>query len=127
MIDKEKKNDYRFDVNFKDVSKCDQRSEVMSSSAVQQFSDYGVRIGDAVEYRIPGSVKHDYVRGYISELREDGIRVRFYSNGEYQSEANLPKSLFDEFKLEIWDDNRGCDDSAIGLSGCFEPWRNMWW
>ena len=47
MIDKEKKNDYRFDVNFKDVSKCDKRSEVMK--AVQQFSEYGVRIGDAVK------------------------------------------------------------------------------
>lgn len=94
------------------------------SKPVQQFSDYGVRIGDAVEYKIPGS--SDYNRGYISELREDGIKVRFYTNGEYKTEANLPKDLFDEFKLEIFDDNRGCDNSAIGLSGCYEPWQRMW-
>ena len=125
MIDKEKKNDYRFDVNFKDVSKCDQRSKVMES--VQQFSDYGVRVGDSVEYRIPGSVKHDYVRGMISELRKDGIRVKIFDSEVQSRYANLPKSLFDEFKLEIFDDNRGCDNSAIGLSGCYEPWRNMWW
>ena len=95
---------------------------------VQQFSDYGVRIGDAVEYRIPGIDESisEYVRGYISELREDGIKIRFYNFGKYESEAHLPKSLFDEFDLQIFDENRGCDDSAIGLSGCFEPWSRMW-
>ena len=129
MIDKEKKNDYRFDVNFKDVSKSSKRSEVMNPfdskyPAVKQFSEYGVRIGDAVEYRIPGS--NELSRGYISELREDRITVRHYNNGEYESEARLGKSIFDEFELEIFDDNRGCDNSAIGLSGCYEPWRRMW-
>lgn len=92
--------------------------------SVDRFSDYGVRIGDAVEYRIPGS--SDYTRGYISELREDRINVRTYTNGQFETEARLPKSLFDEFQLEIFDDNRGCDNSAIGLSGCYEPWRRMW-
>lgn len=124
--DKEKKNDNRInDYSKKRISTTKGR-QVMEP--VQQFSDYGVRIGDAVEYRIPGIDESisEYVRGYISELREDGIRVRFYTNGEYKTEANLPKSLFDEFKLEIFDENRGCDDSAIGLSGCFEPWRRMW-
>ena len=129
MIDKEKKDDYRFDVNFKDVSKSCERSEVMNPfdskyPAVQQFSECGVRIGDAVEYRIPGS--NEISRGYISELREDRITVRHYNNGEYESEARLGKSIFDEFELEIFDDNRGCDNSAIGLSGCYEPWRRMW-
>lgn len=129
MIDKEKKDDYRFDVNFKDVSKNSKRSEVMNPfdskyPAVKQFSEYGVRIGDAVEYRIPGS--NELSRGYISELREDRINVRHYNNGQYESEARLPKKLFDEFELEIFDDNRGCDNSAIGLSGCYEPWRRMW-
>ena len=94
--------------------------------AVQQFSEYGVRVGDAIVYRIPGSIKHDYVRGMISELREDGIRVKIFDREVQSRYANLPKSLFDEFELEIFDDNRGCDNSAIGLSGCYEPWRRMW-
>ena len=92
--------------------------------SVDRFSDYGVRIGEAVEYRIACS--KELSRGYISELREDRIIVRHYNNGEYESEARLPKNLFDEFQLEIFDDNRGCDNSAIGLSGCYEPWRRMW-
>lgn len=93
--------------------------------AVKQFSDNGVRIGDAVEYKIPG-IESLVQRGYISELREDRIIVRHYNNGEYESEAILGKSIFDEFQLEIFDENRGCDNSAIGLSGCYEPWRRMW-
>ncbi len=120
--DKEKKNDNRInDYSKKRISTTKGR-QVMEP--VQQFSNYGVRIGDAVEYRIPGS--NELSRGYISELREDRIVVRHYNNGEYESEARLGKSIFDEFQLEIFDENRGCDDSAIGLSGCYEPWRRMW-
>ena len=95
--------------------------------SVDRFSDYGVRVGDSVEYRIPGSVKHDYVRGMISELRKDGIRVKIFDSEVESRYANLPIELFDEFQLEIFDENRGCDDSAIGLSGCYEPWRRVWY
>ena len=33
---------------------------------------------------------------------------------------------FDKYKLEIWDEHRGGDDSAIGLSGYFTEWRHVW-
>jgi len=39
--------------------------------------------------------------------------------------VKLTKDMFDKVNLELWDDNRGCDNSAIGLSGCYEPWDRM--
>ena len=34
---------------------------------------------------------------------------------------------FDEIKLELWMDGRGCDNSAIGVSGCYEPYTCLSW
>jgi hypothetical protein len=34
---------------------------------------------------------------------------------------------FDEIKLELWMDGRGCDNSAIGVSGCYEPYTCLTW
>ena len=34
---------------------------------------------------------------------------------------------FDEIKLELWMDGRGCDNSAIGVSGCYEPYTCLAW
>ena len=92
--------------------------------AVQQFSDYGVRVGDSVEYIVTGY--KDYSRGLITELRKDQITVKLYDNDENIKSATLNERLFDQFDLHIFDDNRGCDDSAIGCDGCFVPWKHMW-
>jgi hypothetical protein len=29
---------------------------------------------------------------------------------------------YDAFDLEFFEDGRGCDNSAIGIAGCYEPW-----
>lgn len=38
--------------------------------------------------------------------------------------ASFASDCYDHIELEIWMDGRGCDNSAIGVSGCYEPWRN---
>ena len=39
----------------------------------------------------------------------------------------LTKDMFDKVGLELWDDARGCDSSAIGVSGCYEAGTNCMW
>jgi len=38
----------------------------------------------------------------------------------------LPRATFDEIKLELWMDGRGCDNSAIGCFGCYEPYTLLY-
>lgn len=105
------------------------KKELLEMMSVEKFSDYGVRIGDAVKYQLNPTYR---VQGVIKELYEGAIVVKKISVN-YDKDADgplgvayIPKEQFDEFKLEIFDDNRGCDNSAIGLSGCYEPWDRMW-
>ena len=81
-------------------------------------------------------INGDLHNGIILEVCEDGLMVRpFYVNDDYQYVDGeqvryepywLPKDEFDEVELKIWDDLWGCDNSAIGLDGCFEPWGFIW-
>ena len=75
-------------------------------------------------------INGDLHNGIILEVCEDGLMVRPMSvNYDYDSEHEpywLPKDEFDEVELKIWDDLWGCDNSAIGLDGCFEPWDRIW-
>lgn len=68
--------------------------------------------------------------GYIKEFNEDSIVVKPMSvdfhYGTY-SPVTFNVSEFDEIELEIFDDARGCDNSAIGVQGCYEPWSNFVW
>lgn len=66
----------------------------------------------------------------ILERGENHIVVKPYCvDGIYEPIKNgytkitLTKDTFDEIDLHIFDDLRGCDDSAIGLDGNYEPWR----
>ena len=78
-------------------------------------------------------INGDLHNGIILEVCEDGLMVRPMSvnydwvntTGEYEPYW-LPKDEFDEVELKIWDDLWGCDNSAIGLDGCFEPWQYIW-
>ena len=65
----------------------------------------------------------------IKDFKEDSIVVKplsvdFDYDGPY-SEVTINLSEFDEIGLEIFDDARGCDNSAIGVQGCYEPWTNF--
>jgi len=72
--------------------------------------------------------------GMIKEFGENHISVKPMSI-DYESAifmenvpmVKLTKEMFDKVNLELWDDARGCDNSAIGVSGCYEPWTNFIW
>ena len=99
---------------------------------VEKFNDWSVRQYDGAEFVLDGKRYH----GMITKLSEEGIMFRPFTideeraNGEDWAE-NYPQMFvritdFDNIKLEIWDEGRGCDNSAIGISGCFENWRHVW-
>jgi len=72
--------------------------------------------------------------GMIKEFGENHINVKpmsiDYESCIFMEKVNmikLTKDMFDKIKLELWDDARGCDNSAIGVAGCYEPWENFIW
>lgn len=71
--------------------------------------------------------------GIILEIKEDAIKVRpfdiDYDRPVYPDRHDaywIAKEDFDKVKLELWEDHWGCDNSAIGLSGYFKPWKDIW-
>jgi len=81
------------------------------------------------EAHIDGEFHH----GIILEVCNDGIMVRpiskdfVYPKGYERYDSYwIGIEDFDKVKLELYDDNWGCDDSAIGVDGCFEPWNRVW-
>ena len=99
---------------------------------VERFNDWSVREFDGAEFKLDGKRYH----GMISKLSEEGIMFRPFTineeraNGEDWAEQYplmfVRLTDFDNVELEIWDEYRGCDDSAIGLSGSFTQWRHVW-
>jgi len=99
---------------------------------VERFNDWSVRQYDGAEFVLDGNRYH----GSITKLSEEGIMFRPWTINEERANAddfseNYPVmfiriSDFDNINLEIWDEHRGCDDSAIGLSGYFTEWRHVW-
>ena len=99
---------------------------------VERFNDWSVRQYDGAEFVLDGKRYH----GSIVKLSEEGIMFRPWTIDEERANAddfseNYPVmfiriSDFDNINLEIWDEHRGCDDSAIGLSGYFTEWRHVW-
>lgn len=97
---------------------------------VEKFNDWSVRKYDPCECTIDGKNYH----GMIKLLSESGIVMQPFSiDFEHRSideprhePVIIKKEDFDKVKLEIWDEGRGCDNSAIGISGCFEEWRYSW-
>jgi hypothetical protein len=93
-----------------------------------------IETGDSVTYKYPDG---KCVRAFINELGEDYMVVRpttidwEYAGGQpygdvRYSEEKLTVDMFDDIDLEIWSDGRGGDNSAIGVSGCHEPWTSVW-
>ena len=68
----------------------------------------------------------------IKDFGEDHIDVKpmsiDYESAIFMKDVpmiKLTKDMFDKVGLELWDDARGCDNSAIGVSGCYEPWSDF--
>ena len=99
---------------------------------VEKFNDWSVREFDGAEFKLEGKRYH----GMITKLSEEGIMFRPFTINEERANGGdwaeqypvmfVRLTDFDNVELEIWDEHRGCDDSAIGLSGNFVPWRNVW-
>lgn len=89
-----------------------------------------IEIGDTVEFKIE-NVPH---RAFIQKLNKVGMSVKVVEKngeralfGDFEPfHLDICEDLFDAFNLEIWSDGRGGDNSAIGVSGCHEPWDRVW-
>jgi|TARA_B110000858_G_C17701775_1_gene426307 hypothetical protein len=87
-----------------------------------------LQVEDDCKFTIDG----DNFVAVIKEIYDDRLVVKPISMN-YQSLLDGPlKPLFplltiiaddyDAFDLEFFEDGRGCDNSAIGIAGCYEPW-----
>lgn len=89
-----------------------------------------IEVMDSVEFKMDGS----RYRAFIKELRKDGMTVKVIQKdferalwGDFEEfMMDINESDFDNLELEIWADGRGCDNSAIGVQGCHEPWHCVW-
>jgi hypothetical protein len=71
----------------------------------------------------------------IEEVTPHHIAVKPISRiGKNVYETNLDTTFigqifssdcYEDINLEIWMDGRGCDNSAIGVSGCYEPYTRL--
>tara|TARA_R110000824_G_scaffold394268_1_gene593927 strand:- start:25 stop:339 length:315 start_codon:yes stop_codon:yes gene_type:complete len=96
------------------------------------FNDY-IEVGfDLCQFKING---YDY-SAIIKEVNEDHLVVAPIQRTNWKDihetslstkfdKLHLPRTSFDNIKLEIWMDGRGCDNSAIGISGCYEPYTRF--
>ena len=80
----------------------------------------------------------DYYNGYIKSLDDkhpvtgdSGLTVKVTSIN-YENDWNskkkhpivyIPCTAYDNIELEMWTDGRGCDNSAIGVSGNYESYK----
>ena len=86
---------------------------------------------DTCKYTIDGIT----TTAIIKEVTPHHIAVKPISRlGKNVFETNLSTDFvgqtfssdcYDAIDLEIWMDGRGCDNSAIGVSGCYEPYTML--
>lgn len=86
---------------------------------------------DTCKYTIDGIT----TTAIIKEITPNYLSVKPISKlGKYVHETNLDTDFvgetfssdcYDAIDLEIWMDGRGCDNSAIGVSGCYEPYTML--
>ena len=96
------------------------------------FDNY-IEVGlDTCKFKIHG-VEYTAI---VYEVNNDHLVVKPISRTNYKDiyETNrdttfdkifLPVNSFANIELEIWMDGRGCDNSAIGVSGCYEPYTML--
>lgn len=99
---------------------------------VEKFNDWSVREFDGAQFELEGKRYH----GMITKLSEEGIMFRPFTIDEERASGTdwsvqhplmfVRITDFDNINLEIWDEHRGCDNSAIGVPGSFENWRHVW-
>ena len=86
---------------------------------------------DTCKYTIDGIT----TTAIIKEVTPNYLSVKPISKmGKNVYETNLDTTFvgetfssecYESMNLEIWMDGRGCDNSAIGVSGCYEPYTRL--
>ena len=87
---------------------------------------------DTCKYTIDGIT----TTAIIKEVTPHHLSVKPISKTNHKDmyETNLDTTFvgetfssdcYDAIDLEIWMDGRGCDNSAIGVSGCYEPYTRL--
>jgi hypothetical protein len=86
---------------------------------------------DTCKYTVDGIT----TTAIIKEVTPNYLSVKPISRlGKNVFETNLSTDFvgqtfssdcYDAIDLEIWMDGRGCDNSAIGVSGCYEPYTML--
>ena len=94
------------------------------------FGDY-IELGwDSCKFKYEGL---EYT-AIIQEIHADHLIVKPISRTNWKEiheegsdllvdKMSLPRTSFDNIQLELWMDGRGCDNSAIGVSGWHEPFH----
>ena len=84
---------------------------------------------DQIRYTIDGK---EHV-GLVHEVREVTILVQPISiDFEYNREGRFEKQVLnvadvEDMDMHILDDHWGCDNSAIGVAPCYEPYNDFSW
>ena len=87
---------------------------------------------DTCKYTVDGIT----TTAIINEVTDGYLSVKPISKTNHKDiyETNLDTTFvgetfssdcYDAIDLEIWMDGRGCDNSAIGVSGCYEPYTRL--
>lgn len=86
------------------------------------FSEW-LEVHDDCTFTIDGD---NYI-AVIKKINKDSLEVRpisvNYLTPEKYEMLTLPSTSYDNIKLQIWDDGRGCDNSAIGIAGCYDSYQ----
>ena len=94
------------------MTKCDMESYLEEGLDTCQFDYEGDKYIAVIEtVGEDFMIVQPYKKNYESNL--DGNRMH---------KIYFPRKCFDAINLEIWMDNRGCDNSAMGYNGCYEPY-----
>jgi hypothetical protein len=68
--------------------------------------------------------------GFVKKVGNDFIEGRFFETDQYSLrkgdffDTTILLESFEGLEMEWWFDGQGCDNSAIGVSGCWETFLN---
>ena len=58
-------------------------------------------------------------------IKEPGLEINRPESNTSETQENAAILIAVGASGEIWMDGRGCDNSAIGVSGCYEPYTML--
>lgn len=89
---------------------------------------------DTCKYTVDGitttAIIKEVTDGYllVKPLSKTNHKDMYETNLDRETKFDIEifaSDCYDAIDLEIWMDGRGCDNSAIGVSGCYEPYTRL--